>query len=478
MAGRLGLAFGVFLMTVNGASTIGRLRTIVLAIAASGAAAAGFVLLEYQGFDFVIGFLAEFRERIAVVGTYIRAGGTFQYPTIASMFLEVVFALGLGLLLLAIDSRRLLAAAATGALLLACAHAITLTFTRAGLLTMASSLLLVAALRYRRAGLDRGFWAVAIVSVLVGLLFVSSRSFELLQLRMTTEGHDNWYQASYEGPRQIALRTGERTTVSVVVTNTGRTTWNTRSSQPFLLSYHWLLADSDRVVSWEGLRTELSGPVAPGARTTIAARVQAPRLPGEYRLMWDLVQERRLWLSTEPGAVIQVSQASVTGPALGPRPTMMALPRAAVRPGRLRLWTAAAKIVGERPLFGIGPDNYRLVYGPYAGLTNFDPRVHSNNMYLEMLAGGGFAGGLAFLWLSWRAGRTVLNTLTASRHTRHEALAFGIAAAVAAIALHGLLDSFWSFTGTYVLIAITLGLAAACPPAQTVAVDSPDAHRI
>ena len=72
-------------------------------------------------------------------------------------------------------------------------------------------------------------------------------------------------------------------------------------------------------------------------------------------------------------------------------------------------------MVGERPLIGVGPDNYRLIYGPYAGLAHFDPRVHSNNMYLEMLAGGGLAGGLAFLWLWWRTGRMVSRAVTTAR---------------------------------------------------------------
>jgi len=39
--------------------------------------------------------------------------------------------------------------------------------------------------------------------------------------------------------------------------------------------------------------------------------------------------------------------------------------------------------------------------------------------------------------------------------------AAGIASACAAIAIHGLSDSFLSFTATYVLMAITLGLAVA-----------------
>jgi O-antigen ligase len=118
-------------------------------------------------------------------------------------------------------------------------------------------------------------------------------------------------------------------------------------------------------------------------------------------------------------------------------------------------------------VFGVGPDNYRLLYGNYAGLVPADPRVHSNNMYLEVLAGGGLVGGLAFAWLLWRAARGLLDAVRRAA-TPHEAMAVaGIAAACAAIALHGALDSFLSFTPTYVLIAVTLALASTCGASQT-----------
>jgi hypothetical protein len=51
--------------------------------------------------------------------------------------------------------------------------------------------------------------------------------------------------------------------------------------------------------------------------------------------------------------------------------------------------------------------------------------------------------------------------------------ALGVAAAGAAVALHGLVDSFLSFTATYILIAITLGLAVSMGTPSRY-----DAHRI
>ncbi len=133
------------------------------------------------------------------------------------------------------------------------------------------------------------------------------------------------------------------------------------------------------------------------------AQVRAPRQPGQYRLEWDLVQEGRLWFSTEPGATRTMSRATVTGdPYDGPIVTL-APPRPTVRPGRLQLWRAAWRMFAAHPIAGVGPDNFRLVYGGYLGLANTDQRTHSNNMYIEMLAGGGLLVAGAFGWLAWRS---------------------------------------------------------------------------
>ncbi len=59
------------------------------------------------------------------------------------------------------------------------------------------------------------------------------------------------------------------------------------------------------------------------------------------------------------------------------------------------------------------------------------------------------------------------------------ALGAGLAAAGAAIAIHGVLDSFLSFTATYVLMAITLGLASAMAANHDLPVDvTAHAHRV
>ena len=138
------------------------------------------------------------------------------------------------------------------------------------------------------------------------------------------------------------------------------------------------------------------------------------------------------------------------------------MPKAAIRLGRLKLWQAAIRMLGAHPILGVGPDNFRLLYGSYAGVPNADTRVHTNNMYLEILVGAGIAGMCGFLWLFWRAARILSVLARRSAPGNLAMLAAGVTAACAAIAIHGLVDSFFSFTATYTLFAITLGLAVAC----------------
>jgi len=207
----------------------------------------------------------------------------------------------------------------------------------------------------------------------------------------------------------------------------------------------------------------------------LSALVEAPPEPGEYRLVWDVEQRHRLWFSTEPDAALHATRVQVAGPRVGAplKPLRTEFPANTVRPGRFVLWKAAADLFSSRPLLGVGPDNYRLLYGDRAGLTTFDRRVHANNMYLEVLVGGGIVGGAAFAWLCWAAAQQVLSAVRGAGGAALDAAIASLAAATLAIALHGLVDSFLGFTATYVLIAVTLGLTSA-----SLTLLSTHAHRI
>ena len=110
-------------------------------------------------------------------------------------------------------------------------------------------------------------------------------------------------------------------------------------------------------------------------------------------------------------------------------------------------------------------------------------------MYLEILAGSGVIGLAALLWLAWT---TLAPQVARLRHASADRLmpATALLAASLLIAAHGLVDSFLSFTTTYLTFALVGGLAFArfwdCAPDAApapVAPDAPDAavfyaHRV
>ncbi|MEZ4384089.1 MAG: sulfatase-like hydrolase/transferase [Nannocystaceae bacterium] len=90
------------------------------------------------------------------------------------------------------------------------------------------------------------------------------------------------------------LHAGERVVVDVVVDNRGEAAIDPAAGDR--LSYHWLTADDEgRAVVWDGLRSDLPRAAAAGERVAVAADLQAPVLPGRYRLVWSLVREGAGW---------------------------------------------------------------------------------------------------------------------------------------------------------------------------------------
>jgi hypothetical protein len=93
-----------------------------------------------------------------------------------------------------------------------------------------------------------------------------------------------------------AARAGERTTAAVRIENAGVATWRSRGAEGLQLAYHWLDPLGNAIV-WDGIRTPLPHPLAPGETLALDVPVLAPRPPGRYLLRFDLVEEHRFWLA-------------------------------------------------------------------------------------------------------------------------------------------------------------------------------------
>lgn len=464
----------VYLLIVNTARTRARLVGLIAAAAVAGTIVASIGLLEYRQVPAVVDRLGLFRVGEFLVGGQLRITSTLSYPTITSMYLEFTFGLTLALLLLAVARRRWWVAGATFAALGLMIEAIILTLSRSGLVVVAAMLGLAGVLWLWRVGANRGFWILgALGALLVAFLAYRVLSDSMLWLRLTTENDTEWYRATYSVPERLELAPGETRQVPVTLTNTGRVTWTTDGQAPFMLAYHWLDVNSDDIVVFEGVRTPLPGPVRPDQTVQLAATVQAPPEPGQYRLAWDVVQEHRLWFSLK-GSPSADSLAVVEG---SPTGTLEPFEVEEVKPvrvlGRRELWRLAGRMLASHPFLGVGPDSFRLTYGSYLELDDWDKGLHTNNMYIEFFVDTGLIGGVLFLWLIWRVLTTLYRTL-ARISDNWLAILAGVAAAVLGFLIHGVVDYFFEFTPTYLMIWFVLGLTVALARLSGVA----DAHRL
>jgi len=90
------------------------------------------------------------------------------------------------------------------------------------------------------------------------------------------------------------LRAGTSATLRVRAQNAGSATWRSRGEAGVQASYHWLDPLGNPIV-WDGPRTALQFPVAPGEEVELVLALRAPQPPGRYRLAVDLVEEFRYW---------------------------------------------------------------------------------------------------------------------------------------------------------------------------------------
>jgi O-antigen ligase len=153
---------------------------------------------------------------------------------------------------------------------------------------------------------------------------------------------------------------------------------------------------------------------------------------------------------------------TVGGPGAGAPP--LAIPPASRQPlpgqglPRSTLWRAAFAGWRAHPLLGLGPDNFRHLYGRYLGRYAADDRLHANSLYFETLANLGIAGVLALIFLLVALARAARPALAAPP-TR--LLALGMGVGLCAYVAHGTLDYFFEFTPTYALFWLLAGTLVA-----------------
>jgi O-antigen ligase len=204
--------------------------------------------------------------------------------------------------------------------------------------------------------------------------------------------------------------------------------------------------------------------VPPGAAVQISVEVAAHLPPGDYRLAWGMLQEHVLWFhdrgdpdaetlvhvsGTEPASAISPIAEEPRSDALSALPP---LPRA-------ELWTAAVQMFRRHPVLGVGPDNFRHVYGSYLGLDRWDDRVHANNLYLELLADLGALGFVAFVGVVAPGIVGLARGLRLSTPGPVAIWRAALGASLLAFFVHSTLDSFLEFTPVYLLFWLIVGMS-------------------
>jgi hypothetical protein len=488
-----------------------RLVTAVTMLVAAGFLSAVLGLLEFVPWINIEPLLAAFKPLPTTVGGALRLSGSFEYANGAAMFFEVMLPLALGLAVYyggrkAAGGRQRIAFPLLPSAFfpfVACAVfmvALLLTLSRAALVGTGIALGLfglaglIGARGARVPSREQGnsgaeapgtpppsttrvlpslALAVSFMALGAAYLFFTQPMF---RLRLVSENDSKWYNVTYQAGAASTLSAREWVTVPVTVRNDGPMIWRAEGPLAVHLSYHWLSADMSQIVFFEGARTPLPNDVGPGESATVQASLVAPPQAGTYNLQWDMVQENVIWFSAKSGTGSELVRQEV-GPALANTTpwnpsqapgTSFGMPSPVDRAAlanfdavdRAELWKAAFAMFRAHPITGVGPDAFRNLYGAYAGVTNWNKNIYTNNTYIEFFANLGLLGGLAFLWLAglalWHGLRGVLRGPADPRW----AIGLGVTAALAAFLVHGFLDYFLFSTPMYTVFWFLLAAAA------------------
>jgi hypothetical protein len=441
---------------------------LAAALTAGGLVAAAVGLAEVLAAREIL-WLALFRPAPTVAGPFLRLSGPFDYANQAAMYIEATIPF------LAVLGWRLWRAGRRGpALLMVVAllvygQAAVLTFSRASFAAIALASALVALLLWaprlaarRRLALPPASTGpfLGLAAGIIVLVLVNAAVNPAFRLRFSSEGDNEWYEATIDAPAALEVRPGERRTLQLRLKNDGSFTWRSEGSAPVKLAARWLQPQSGRELQGQP-RWLLPQPLAPGEQLVMRVVLQAPRQPGEYQLRWDLVQENVVWFSAKTGyhASTAVTVRGEPLPQLAPGTppdTFTALWRfESPIPDRRTLWRIAWELWQSQPLRGIGLDNFRLRYGEVLGSENWNESIHTNNWYIETVVSAGLLGALPFVFwlalLAWDIARRLI------RHHKATWLA-ATGAGILAFLIHGLLDYFLIFNATGLLFWLLVGL--------------------
>lgn len=446
-------------------------RMVVIALVAGAAVSLLIGWLEIVLQD-RFAWLAALRLFPTDVGPFLRLSATFNHANQAAMYIEATLPLLAALVWEAGRRRQWGRVAGGGFLLFIWLQGSILTYSRSSYVTIVLACLLVAVIAGWRApagGRRKALLWGGLALVLMLLVGGNLAANPVMRLRLQSEGDNGWYLIQMEVPPEFTLPAGETITPTLAIQNDGLLIWQNAGTNPVNVAARWSLITEDASPATQLVaepRWALPDTVRPGEQITLPVPVQAPFRPGSYRLEWDMVQEGILWFSEKNGlshtsvvTVVENNQERMDTLSFGDNANALssvvsARPVTPPIPGRSVLWPLAGRMWFEQPLFGIGLDNFRLLYGPYQGQEHWNDTVTTNNWYIETLVSLGVVGAIPFfIWLVLLVGNLFRGLRIGSRSI----WTMAIATALFAYLIHGLLDYFLLFYNNGLLFWLMVG---------------------
>jgi len=427
------------------ASTRRHWQVLCAALALGGTGVALLGLAELSG----VVSLAALHDTAVPIADVPRLSSLLSHPNVAASVLELTLPLLVALTLSVPRAWRPIVAA----FLVAHLAALLLTFSRAGILAAGVALLIFAALAIRQHA--RRLAASLSLAALAGPigLAVAGGALPQVERRLVAEVEQEGYRATYTAPAVVAAAPEQVLDVPIRVTNASTSQWSALDDSRVALGYHLLRSDGTPI-AFDCPATLLPADVAPHASLDMVARLRAPAAAGLYLVEWDALREGVAWFSwrgspTAPMNLV-VEPAPPRVAAQPPMDPEVALPR----PARIQYWTAALGMLRDRPLLGVGPDNFRLRFTDYSGIAESHIGTHAHSQYLESLADTGVLGFVSltvFLLALLRFGTSALEA-------RDWLWRAALLASLVGWLVHGLLDDFERFWPAHVAYWLVLGL--------------------
>lgn len=411
-------------------------------------------------------WLKLFRPKISTTGPFGRLTSTWDYANQAAMVAEACVPLLIAWLVKIRQNQNTTTLRFTlyVLLLILTMQAAILTLSRAALLTIGGLLLVGWGWEMLHKRWLAPQWSLSLLAF-VGLFVANTLFVPAMQMRLSSESDQAWYAREIVVGEALSADAGDTIDIPLTITNNSTRTWRTNAVFPIRIGARWLGADGNTV--YREQRWELVEGFRPNETKTFTLPLEVVRFEGTYFVQWDLVEQNIAWFSDLAGdrvlmEVTVMGNAPLTGDVTSqPEPRVIAAPLPP-DPTRLTLWWFGYQLWRTSPIFGIGLDNYRLRYGELLGQERFNERLHSNNWYVETVVSFGIVGAsIFFLWMGM-----MLLDFARNLYGRQDWLRIGIALAIVAYLLHGLLDYFLLFNATGLLFWLLIGLWVATHPSD------------